>query len=94
MYKKCNIKNLKKNYQESSFRKILLLKLGYSNFRSFSISTFQEHVFQIIIYMSLVPISEWQADTFSFGFRQKRSAIQPVSIIANQLRTLRTLKPY
>lgn len=49
---------------------------------------------QTIVHMSLIPISEWQADPFSFGFRPKRSAVQPVSLIADQLRIVDNIQPY
>lgn len=59
-----------------------------------SIPSLRDRVLQIIVYMSLLPISEWQGDSHSFGFRPKRSAVQPVAMLANQLETVGNMKSY
>ena len=94
LYKKCNIKSLRKNYRGSAIRRVWIPKLGSSDFRPLGIPTLRDRVLQTIIYMALLPIAEWQADTLSFGFRPKRSPIQPISMIADQLRTLGSVQPY
>ena len=94
LYKKCDIKSLKKNYRGSTIRRVWIPKPGSSDFRFLGIPTLRDRVLQTIIYMALLPIAEWQADTFSFGFRQKRSAVQLISIITDQLRTLGTVQSY
>lgn len=94
LYEKCNIKSLRKNYRGSTIRRVWIPKLGSFDFRPLGIPTLRDRVLQTIVYMALLPIAEWQSDTFSFGFRPKRSAIQPISMIADQLRTLGTVQPY
>lgn len=94
LYKKCDIKSLQKNYRGSAIRRVWIPKLGSCDFRPLGIPTLRDRVLQTIVYMALLPIAEWQSDTFSFGFRPKRSAIQPISMIADQLRTLGTVQPY
>jgi hypothetical protein len=88
LYKKCNIKSLKRNYRGSSIRQVWIPRLDYSDFRPLGVSIIRDRVLQTIIYMSLLPIAEWQSDTYSFGFRPKCSAIQLISIVTNQLRAL------
>jgi retron-type reverse transcriptase len=94
LYKKCNIKSLRKNYRGSTIRRVWIPKPGSSEFRPLGIPTLRDRVLQTIIHMALLPIAEWQSDNFSFGFRPKRSAIQPISMIADQLRALGTVQPY
>jgi retron-type reverse transcriptase len=94
LYKKCNIKSLKKNYRGSTVRRVWVPKLRSLELRSLGIPTLRDRVLQTVIHMSLMPIAEWQADPFSFGFRPKRSAVQLISLIADQLRTIGTVQPY
>lgn len=68
LYKKCNIKSLRKNYRGSIIRRVWIPKPGSSDFRLLGIPTLRDRVLQTIIHMALLPIAEWQSDTFSFGF--------------------------
>lgn len=45
----------------------------------------KERVLQTIVYKAVHPIVEYQADTYSFGFRPKRSGLDAISLIANRL---------
>ena len=94
LYQKCNIKSLRKNYRGSTIRRVWIPKPGSSDLRPLGIPTLRDRVLQTVVYMALLPIAEWQADILSFGFRPKRSPIQPISMIADQLRTLATVQPY
>lgn len=94
LYKKSNIKSLRKNYRGSTVRRVWVPKPYSSDFRPLGIPTLRDRVLQTVIYMALLPIAEWQSDIFSFGFRPKRSVIQPISMIADQLRILGTVQPY
>jgi hypothetical protein len=42
--------------------------------------------------MSLLPVSEWQGDVHSSGFRLKRSAVQSVVMLADQLKNIGNVK--
>jgi hypothetical protein len=45
----------------------------------------KERVLQTIILKAVHPIVEYQADTYSFGFRPKRSGLDAISLIVNRL---------
>lgn len=94
LYRKCNIKSLRKNYRGSTIRRVWIPKPGFCDFQPLGILTLRDRVLQKVVHMALLPIAEWQSDIFSFGFRPKRSSIQPIALIADQLRTLGTVQPY
>jgi hypothetical protein len=45
----------------------------------------RDRVLQKIVFLAILPIAEYQADSNSFGFRENRNAHQAVSILANSL---------
>jgi hypothetical protein len=49
------------------------------------IHTFRDLILQKIIWMSILPISEFQADIFSFAYRFRRSALMCTSILYKHL---------
>lgn len=88
LYKRCNVKKLRKNYRKNTIQRIWIPKLGVSNFRPLDILTLRDRVLETIIYKALSPISELQFDNFSFDFQQKYLAIKSVLMVANQLKAL------
>lgn len=94
LYNKCNVKSLRKHYCGSTVRRVRVAKPGSSEFLPLGIPTLRDRVLQTIVHMALTPIAEWQADPFSSGFGPKRSAVQLVSCIANQLGASGPVQPY
>jgi len=84
LLQKSNLKSLCKNYKAKAVRRILIPKSN-GNTWFLGILTLRERVMQRIVYLSLIPIAEYQADALSFGFRPKRSAIQPIVFIFTRL---------
>jgi hypothetical protein len=86
LYKKCNVKKLRRNYRKNTIQRIWIPKLGVSDFRLLDILTFRDRVLETIIYKALFPISELQFDNFLFDFQPKYLAIKSVLMVANQLK--------
>ena len=51
--------------------------------RPLGIFTLRDCVLQKIIWLSILPIAEFQADIFSFAYRPRRSALMCTSILYN-----------
>lgn len=84
LLQKSNFKSLRKNYKANAVRRVLIPKLNGDR-RLLSIPSLRDKVLQHMVYMSLIPIAEYQADVLSFGFRTRRSAIQFIAFIFTRL---------
>lgn len=68
LYNKCNVKSLRQNYRGSIVRRVWVPRPGSFGFQLLGIPTLCDRVFQTIVHMALMPIAEWQVDSFSPGF--------------------------
>jgi hypothetical protein len=84
LIKKVNLKSIWKNYKLNSIKRVLISK-NNSKARPFEIISLRDRILQKMIYLAVLPIAEYQADSYSFGFRKNRSAHQAVSILAESL---------
>ena len=82
LIKKVNLKSIRKNYKPISTKRIWIPKSN-NKARPIGIPSLRDRVLQKIIFFAISPITEYQADCNSFGFREDRNAHQPVSILAN-----------
>ena len=94
LYKKCNVKSLRKNYRGSAVLRVWVSKSRFSEFRPLDIPTLRDRVLQTIMHMSLIPFAECQAGTFSLGLCPKGFAGEPISSIAGQLRIVDTTQSH
>ena len=81
----CRLKTFRKNYKGSSVKRVWIAKPEPNQWRPLGIPTLKERVLQTIIFKAVHPIVEYQADTYSFGFRPQRSGLDAISLIANRL---------
>lgn len=82
LIKKVNLKSIRKNYKSRSIRRLWITKSN-GKARPIGILSLRDRVLQKIIYFSILPIAEYQADSNSFGFREGRNSHQAVSILAD-----------
>jgi retron-type reverse transcriptase len=85
LLKQCNLKTIMKNYKGSSVRRVWVPKKDVNKYRPLGIPTIRNRILQQIITWAILPISESQADSLSFGFRPGRSATQAVAYILRKL---------
>jgi hypothetical protein len=86
------IKTLQKNYRADTVKRLWIPKEYKKGLRPLGILTIRERVLQTIILLSCNPIIEYTSDSLSFGFREKRSAVQCVAYLFNKLSTPRALQ--
>jgi retron-type reverse transcriptase len=84
LLKKVNLKTIRKKYKSSSVRRVLIPKSN-GKYRLLGISSLRDRILQKIFQLAVLPISEYQADSNSFGFREHRNAHQAISIIADSV---------
>lgn len=82
LIKKINLKSILKNYKPISVKRIWIPKSN-GKARPIGIPSLRDKILQKIILFAVLPISEYQADSNSFGFREDRNAHQAVSIIGD-----------
>jgi retron-type reverse transcriptase len=82
LIKKVNLKSIRKNYKPITIKRIWIPKSN-NQARSISIPSLRDRVLQKIIYFAILPITEYQADSNSFGFKENRNVYQPVSVVLN-----------
>lgn len=82
LIKKVNLKSIRKNYKSRSIKRIWIPKSN-GKARPIGIPSLRDRVLQKIISFAILPITEYQADSNSFGFREDRNPHQAVSIIAD-----------
>lgn len=85
LLQQCNLKTLWKSYKRTNIRRILIQKKTSGDFGFLGIPTLRDRVLQQIVTWGIEPISESQADSLSFGFRQQRSAMQAIAFIYRKL---------
>lgn len=88
------VKNLKINFRGNSVRRFWTAKTNSFELYFLNIPSLRDRILQTIVYMSLFPIVEWRGDLHSFGFRPKRSTVQSITILADQLKIFGNVKPY
>lgn len=84
LIKKVNLKFIRKNYKSNSIRRVWIPESNGKP-KPLGIPSLRDRILQKIVYLAILPIAEYQADSNSFGFREDRSAHQAVSIIADSL---------
>jgi retron-type reverse transcriptase len=84
LIKKVHLKTIRKNYKSSSVKRVWISKSNGKH-RSLGIPSIRDRILQKIFQLVILPISEYQADSNSFGFREHRSAHQAISIIADSV---------
>ena len=82
LVKKINLKSILKNYKSISVKRIWIPQSNGKG-RLKGILSLRDKILQKIILFALLPITEYQADSNSFGFRENRNAHQAVSIIGD-----------
>ena len=85
LLKKVNLKYIRKNYKSSSVKKIWVFESTDNSYIPLGVITIRDRILQKIIYLSILPIVEYQSDSNSFGFRKQRSAHQAISIVADSM---------
>ncbi len=85
LLKQCNFKTIMKNYKGNSVRRVWVPRKDVNKYCFLDVFTIRDRILQQIIIWVLLPISELQADPFSFGFRPTKSATQAVVYVLNKL---------
>jgi retron-type reverse transcriptase len=62
-----------------------LISKNNTKARPFVLTSLKDRILQKMVYLAILPIIEYQADSYSFGFRKDRNAHQAISIIADCL---------
>jgi len=84
LIKKVNLKTIRKNYKSNSIKRVWISKSN-GKYRPLGIPSIRDRILQKIFQLVILPISEYQADSNSFGFREHRNAHQAISIIADSV---------
>lgn len=84
LVKQTLIKKIQKNYKAQAVKRVWIEKENSLDGRPLGIPTLRDRILQKIIWMSIFPIAEFQADTFSFAYRPLRSAVMCISILYNR----------
>lgn len=82
MVKKVHLKSILKNYKSTSVKRIWIPKSN-GKVKSIGILSLRDKILQKIILLAILPITEYQADSNSFGFREDRNAHQAISILGD-----------
>lgn len=85
LFMSCNPKTYRKNYKGNTVKRVWIPKLGSLEKRPLGIPTLRERVLQTIVKAAVHPITEYQADPHSFGFRPKRSSAQAIALLVGHL---------
>jgi hypothetical protein len=84
LLKKTLVKTMQKNYKAQSAKRVLVSNKNSCGGKSLEIFTLRERILQKIIWTSIYPIAEFQADIFSFAYRPRRFALMCVTILYNR----------
>lgn len=84
LVKDINLKSIRSYYKWNSIKKVWIFKNNNKS-KSLHIPSLKDRILQKIVRLAILPIVEYQTDSNSFGFKEKRNAHQAVSIIANAL---------
>ena len=84
LLKKTLIKTIQKNYKSQPVKRVWIDKKNSLEARPLGIPTLRDRVLQKIMWLSILPIAEFQADIFSFAYRSRRSALMCTSILYNR----------
>ena len=84
LLKKTFTKTIQKNYKGQPVKRVWIATKNSLGGRPLGIPTLRDRVLQKIIWLSIVPIAEFQADIFSFAYRSRRSALMCTSILYNR----------
>lgn len=85
LFMSCNPKTYQKNYKGDMVKRVWIPKPGSSEKRPLGIPTLRDRVLQTIVDAAVHPITEYQADPHSFGFRPKRSAADAIALLVGHL---------
>jgi len=81
LYKGCDLKTYRKNYKKDTIRREWILKSTNVKKRFLVTFTLRDRVLQTVIEAAVQPITEYYADSNSFGFRQKETALDAISFL-------------
>lgn len=81
LYKGCDLKTYRKNYEKDTVKREWTLKPNNVKKRFLVIFTLRDRVLQTVIEAAVQPITEYYADSNSFGFRQKKTALDAISLL-------------
>jgi hypothetical protein len=84
LLKKTLVKTIQKNYKGQPVKRVWIDKKDSFEDRPLGVPTLRDRVLQKIIWLSILPIAEFQADIFSFAYRSRRSALMCTSILYNR----------
>jgi len=85
LYNLCNIKTFRKNFKGQTVRRVWIPKLGTNEMSPLGIPTLRDRVLQFCIYIVTLPFIELFSDTYSFGGRPERSALDCVALVCKKL---------
>lgn len=84
LIKKINFKTICRSYKSSRVKRVRIPQ-NNGKHRLLGILSIRDRILQQIFQLVILPISEYQADSNSFGFREHRSSHQALSIIADSV---------
>jgi hypothetical protein len=84
LLKKVNLKTTRKSYVPKNIKRVVFLeKEGTSKIQG--ILCLRDRILQKVIHTAILPIAEYQSDSYSFGYRENRTAHQAISLVARAI---------
>jgi hypothetical protein len=85
LLQQCNLKTVKKNYKKNKTRCVWVVKKHTGDPTFFGITTLKDRIFQHIITLGVLPISESQSDVLPFRLSSKKFIFQVIKYVFRKL---------